>query len=147
MTLIDVLGFFLHVGLYSSITLLFIRNVYRFIEFSASAGDGGYLVHTEWLFYMFETLPILSSFAVYNYFHFGRLLESSGLTFPDHATQSPAPAPKEQPEPIAVNVIVQEGIYLAAVITGLMVHVQCRLISWCAVPKPESAVHVLPKIV
>ena len=62
-----------------TITLLYIRNIWRFIELCAlltasnsqlialvsirstaatRADDGGKVTHTEWIFYAFETIPI-----------------------------------------------------------------------------------------
>jgi len=60
-------------GLVITISLLLVRNVYRVVEFSS--GISGYVAVNEWVFNIFETLPIFLAVVAYAMFHFGRLLE------------------------------------------------------------------------
>jgi len=68
-------------GLLSTIILMYIRNIYRIIEFGS--GSDSYLVQNEWVFYVFESAPIFLAFNCYGIFHFGRTLE---FTEPGHKT-------------------------------------------------------------
>jgi len=64
-------------GLYITIILLFIRNIYRVVEFGT--GRGGYISTHELFFGFFESLPIFLAFIFYGIFHFGRLLPSKSF--------------------------------------------------------------------
>jgi len=59
-------------GLFLSVGCLYVRNAFRFVEFAS--GKDSQVVKYELVFFLFETLPILVSFIVYNSYHFGRLL-------------------------------------------------------------------------
>lgn len=59
-------------GLFLTITCLYIRNIYRFVEFAS--GVESPIVTSELIFNMFETLPIFVSFCIYGINHFGKLL-------------------------------------------------------------------------
>jgi hypothetical protein len=59
-------------GLYVTSALLFVRNLYRLLEFSM--GNDGYFITNEWVFYTLETVPILLSFVAYAWWNFDRLL-------------------------------------------------------------------------
>jgi hypothetical protein len=60
--------------IYATIALLFLRNVYRVVEFAERSSQGSYISENEWLFYIFETLPILLVCAIYTRWHLGALL-------------------------------------------------------------------------
>jgi len=62
------------IGLFVSIICLYIRNVYRCVEFAS--GYNSDLVKHELIFFLLETLPILVAFGAYIYYHFGRDLPS-----------------------------------------------------------------------
>lgn len=57
------------VGEWITATLLYIRNVYRIVEWSRVE-----VLELEWAFYIFETLVIFSAFVFYVIFNFGRYL-------------------------------------------------------------------------
>lgn len=59
-------------GLFLTIACLYIRNIYRFVEFAS--GIESPVVTSELVFNMFETLPIFVSFCIYAIHHFGKLL-------------------------------------------------------------------------
>lgn len=59
-------------GLFLTITCLYIRNIYRFVEFAS--GIESPVVTSELIFNMFETLPIFVAFCIYGIHHFGKLL-------------------------------------------------------------------------
>jgi len=61
------------VGLAITIFFLYVRNVYRVVEFAS--GNSSYVDDNEWTFGVFETLPIFLAFVTYLTFHFGRLLD------------------------------------------------------------------------
>jgi hypothetical protein len=60
--------------LYATIGLLFIRNFYRVVDFAQSDDADAYIPRSEWMFYVFETLPILLVMLTYTVWHFGRIL-------------------------------------------------------------------------
>lgn len=62
------------VQLFGTTILLFVRNLYRLLEFST--GLDGPVMSREWIFYTFETLPILMCFVLYVVFPFGKVLPS-----------------------------------------------------------------------
>jgi hypothetical protein len=63
-------------GLWSTITCLYVRNIYRVVEYSARGTDAASpIITNEWVFYVFDTTPIVISCVLYNIYHFGRLLE------------------------------------------------------------------------
>lgn len=74
---IDSLKLVFH-GLAFTISMLYIRNIFRVIEFAT--GMESYVNKNEWTFYMFETFPIFLAFLAYAYWHFGRLLECKALS-------------------------------------------------------------------
>jgi hypothetical protein len=59
--------------LYTTVALLFLRSVYRLVSFVSAPNGPAYT--TEWVFYVFDSLLILSSFFVFYIFHYGRILE------------------------------------------------------------------------
>ena len=60
-------------GLTGTIILLYIRNIFRVVEFAS--GSEGYAATHEWVFNVFETLPIFLALVLYAIYHFGKLLE------------------------------------------------------------------------
>ncbi|KAI8371039.1 RTA1 like protein-domain-containing protein [Blakeslea trispora] len=58
--------------LYATIVLLYIRSIYRVAEYAS--GYGGAIASSEWAFYVFDTLVIAISFAVYSVFFIGQYL-------------------------------------------------------------------------
>ncbi|KAI8066249.1 RTA1 like protein-domain-containing protein [Gilbertella persicaria] len=58
--------------LYVTIFLLYIRSIYRVAEYAS--GYGGPIASSEWAFYVFDTLVIAISFAVYCVFFIGNYL-------------------------------------------------------------------------
>ena len=69
---------YLFAGLCWTISMLFVRNVYRLVEFCISSGTF-ILPYLEWTFFVFESLVILSAFVGYSVFHFGRLFEAQAI--------------------------------------------------------------------
>eukprot|EP01035_Chromulina_nebulosa_P021776 gene21776-28178_t len=67
--------------------LLYIRNFYRVVEFS---GNGhGYVSQHEWLFYLFESTPMLLCWVTYCIYHFDSILpESEFKAIEEAASQS-----------------------------------------------------------
>jgi RTA1 like protein len=70
-----------YIGIYSTIFLITVRNVYRFVEFVQGAvltwpySDGTFVIsESEPLFYTLDTLPILACFVCYVLFNPARLL-------------------------------------------------------------------------
>ena len=63
--------------LWCTIILLYIRNIYRTIEFSS--GWTSYVDTNEWCFMAFESVPILLACYTLSAFHFGRLMEFKSL--------------------------------------------------------------------
>jgi hypothetical protein len=61
------------IGVRITIGLVFMRNVYRVIEYAF--GFAGPVAATQWTFYVFESTVITFAFCFYCIFHFGRLLE------------------------------------------------------------------------
>lgn len=61
--------------LYSTIGLLSLRNVYRFVEFVQ--GFDGYLATNEWFFYVFDAVLILGAIVIFNVKHPGKDLLGS----------------------------------------------------------------------
>ena len=61
-------------GLYSTTGLLFVRSIYRAVEYSS--GKSGYISTHEWPMYAFDTLPVMIAFVLYAMpeLHFGRCL-------------------------------------------------------------------------
>ena len=68
------------IGLYSTIGLMYIRNVFRFIEFTQ--GYDGYLASHETYFYIFDFALIFSSCLLYLCFHFGLYMSPERLLRP-----------------------------------------------------------------
>lgn len=62
------------IQLFGTTLLLFVRNLYRLLEFAAGL-DGPIMSH-EWIFYTFETLPLLLCFVLYVTLPFGKVLPS-----------------------------------------------------------------------
>lgn len=60
------------IGLYSTILLMYVRNVFRFIEFTQ--GYVGYLATHEAYFYSFDFALIFSCFLLYFFYHMGYYL-------------------------------------------------------------------------
>jgi hypothetical protein len=58
--------------LYITITLLYIRSIYRVAEYAT--GYGGPIARLEWAFYVFDTIVIAISFVVYCVFFIGNYL-------------------------------------------------------------------------
>ena len=56
--------------------LIFVRSVYRLVEFSL--GQGGYLTTHEWNFYVFESAIIVIVIAIFNVFHPAQYLTNIG---------------------------------------------------------------------
>ncbi|OCK85354.1 RTA1-domain-containing protein [Lepidopterella palustris CBS 459.81] len=63
-------------AIYVSSALILIRCVYRVIEFAL--GIHGYPFTHEWVFYVFETLPMLPAISIFCFYHPARILEKSG---------------------------------------------------------------------
>ena len=61
------------IGLYSTIGLMYVRNVFRFIEFTQ--GHLGYLATHEAYFYIFDFALIFSCFLLYYFYHMGYYLK------------------------------------------------------------------------
>lgn len=59
--------------LWYTIALLFIRNIYRTIEFSVDS-----VRSHEWPFYVFDSILIFVCFMIYIIWHFGRLMPDKG---------------------------------------------------------------------
>ena len=68
------------VCLWITIVLLYVRNIFRTIEFANDRGS--FVVTHEWLFYAFESLPIFLAVLALTSFHFGRLMECQGVDQP-----------------------------------------------------------------
>ncbi|KAI8344877.1 RTA1 like protein-domain-containing protein [Choanephora cucurbitarum] len=64
--------------LYVTIILLYIRSIYRVAEYAS--GYDGVIATTEWAFYVFDTLVIAASFAVYSVFFIGQYLPKRDQT-------------------------------------------------------------------
>lgn len=60
------------IGLYSTIGLMYVRNLFRFIEFTQ--GYLGYLATHEVYFYIFDFALIFSCFLLYYFYHMGYYL-------------------------------------------------------------------------
>ena len=60
------------IGLYSTIGLMYVRNIFRFIEFTQ--GYLGYLATNEVYFYIFDFALIFSCFVLYYFYHMGYYL-------------------------------------------------------------------------
>lgn len=58
-----------YICLYSTITLMFIRNIFRVVEFAQ--GWDGYLASHEAFFYGLDFVPIFFCFVFFSVFHFG----------------------------------------------------------------------------
>ena len=58
--------------IYTSIALITVRIIYRFVEFSS--GFDGPVPHTESLFYVFDSVPMLTAIVMFNVYHPGRVL-------------------------------------------------------------------------
>lgn len=65
-----------YLGLWITIGILFIRNIYRTCEFSVS--DTSYLTTNEWPFYLFDSICIYAALITYAILHFGRLIPIAG---------------------------------------------------------------------
>ena len=64
-------------ALFVTILLILLRNVYRLIEFAVTPGS--YIPSTEWLFYVFDFVPIFLAMVVYARWHFGLYLPAQQL--------------------------------------------------------------------
>ena len=62
-------------GLFVTIALILVRNVYRLVEFGVAVGS--YIPSHEWLFYMFDTLVMFTALLVYTRWHFGLSLPNT----------------------------------------------------------------------
>ncbi|KAL0941736.1 RTA1 domain containing protein (7-aminocholesterol resistance protein) [Colletotrichum truncatum] len=63
-------------GVYTSSSLIMLRSIYRVAEFSE--GTDGYAFRHEWLFWVFETLPMLIAIGVFCVWHPSKYLGSNG---------------------------------------------------------------------
>jgi len=66
------------VCLWITIVLLYVRNIFRTIEFGSDRTS--YVDSSEWLFYVLETLPMLLALLAMTVFHFGRVMECNNST-------------------------------------------------------------------
>ena len=69
--------------LYISSILIFIRSVFRLIEYSQ--GNSGWLIRHQWTFYVFDSMLMLAVMAIFNIF------------YPSYATKDPRPCLKTKP--------------------------------------------------
>ena len=69
------------IGLYTTIGLMYVRNVFRFIEFTQ--GYVGYLATHEVYFYIFDFALIFGCFLLYFWYHMGYYLSLAKLSRPD----------------------------------------------------------------
>jgi len=63
-------------AIYASSALILVRCVYRVIEFAL--GIDGYPFNHEWVFYVFESLPMLPAISVFCIYHPARYLGKTG---------------------------------------------------------------------
>lgn len=70
------------IGLYSTIGLMYVRNLFRFIEFTQ--GYLGYLATNEVYFYIFDFTLIFSCFILYYIYHMGYYLKRAAQLGPSH---------------------------------------------------------------
>jgi hypothetical protein len=105
-------------GLYLTTFLLFIRSIYRTIEYGS--GKSSYVSTHEWPMYAFDTLPIMIAFVLYSTpaLHFGRCLNElqaqclqASKTVSDQGDEEAGfPAPVASASPYVVRV---EAVQLA----------------------------------
>lgn len=97
-------------GMYVTIALLFVRNVYRVAEFAS--GIDNYLVANEWVFYVFDAAMIWLALMAYAWWNFDRLLspevalaiaEHCGAGTKEGATATVAPAATTEVAPAAAS--------------------------------------------
>jgi hypothetical protein len=62
--------------LWGTMALLYIRNIYRVVEFAQLSDATAYVTVNEWLFYVFESIPIFLCCVAYCIWHPGVLLDS-----------------------------------------------------------------------
>mmetsp|Transcript_28830 Transcript_28830/g.63520 ORF Transcript_28830/g.63520 Transcript_28830/m.63520 type:complete len:320 (-) Transcript_28830:905-1864(-) len=77
--------------LYSTIALMYVRNIFRVIEFAQ--GFRGYLATHEVFFYMFDFVPLFFCFVLFTVLHYGKYLGQSVEELPldsFHAIKVPA---------------------------------------------------------
>lgn len=74
----------IYIGLFWTIAMLLIRNIYRLAEFSMVSED---FLHPylEWIFFTFDSVLIFLAFVGYAVFHFGLLLQAE---IPDEPEKS-----------------------------------------------------------
>eukprot|EP00292_Cryptomonas_paramecium_P008548 CAMPEP_0113699350 /NCGR_PEP_ID=MMETSP0038_2-20120614/23264_1 /TAXON_ID=2898 /ORGANISM="Cryptomonas paramecium" /LENGTH=283 /DNA_ID=CAMNT_0000622709 /DNA_START=43 /DNA_END=891 /DNA_ORIENTATION=+ /assembly_acc=CAM_ASM_000170 len=61
-------------SLFTTSSLLYLRNIYRTIEF---LDRHGYVASNEWVFVVFETVAVILCFVAYSFWNFGRLLPAT----------------------------------------------------------------------
>ncbi|KIE03658.1 RTM1-like protein, partial [Metarhizium majus ARSEF 297] len=67
-------------SVYISSVLIMVRCIYRVCEFAE--GMNGYAFRTEWLFWVFETLPMIGAIGIFVIYHPSRFLGQDGATQP-----------------------------------------------------------------
>ncbi|KAK9440801.1 7-aminocholesterol resistance protein RTA1 [Metarhizium brunneum] len=67
-------------SVYISSVLIMVRCIYRVCEFAE--GMNGYAFRTEWLFWVFETLPMIGAIGIFVIYHPGRFLGQDGAAQP-----------------------------------------------------------------
>ena len=72
--------------LYSSIGVLYIRSIFRLVEFSN--GWFGFIATHESYFYCFDFLMVLLCFAIFTVFHFGFYMSNAQASLPVTAQQN-----------------------------------------------------------
>lgn len=108
------------IGLFVTVALLFVRNAFRVAEFAS--GLDGYASTQEWVFFIFETLPIFCSFLAYSWWHFGWLIPgdivptvqewiklSSTLPMTSSGAQAAAVVEPEKEAPATTNTVGHAG--------------------------------------
>jgi len=75
-------------GLWITIGLLFVRNIYRLVEFSS--GTDSYIPTHEWVFTVFETYVIFLCLVFYAIYHFGRLMDEKTTDWRQQLTSASA---------------------------------------------------------
>jgi len=68
-------------GLFLTVGLMYVRNLYRIVEFASVAANSysnpGYVPSNEWTFFVFESSPIFLAFVVYAWYPFNKYLGSN----------------------------------------------------------------------
>ncbi|EFY91230.1 RTM1-like protein [Metarhizium acridum CQMa 102] len=67
-------------SVYISSVLIMVRCIYRVCEFAE--GMNGYAFRTEWLFWVFETLPMIGAIGIFVIYHPSRFLGQDGAAQP-----------------------------------------------------------------